>query len=427
MARLRQEVMPMSIAADTPPSLGGPGPAMTPLQVTVVCAAMVALGPLAMALYTPAMPTIAAELGVSAPAVKMTLTAYFAGFALAQLVAGPLSDALGRRATLFWFTGLFVLATIWAMTVNDIDHLIAARAVQGVGASVGVAVSRAVVRDLYVGEASSKIMNAIGIVLAIGPALAPAIGGLTLQVLPWHSVFGLMLIYSLGLIALVHLLLRETVVRDMRRFRPASLFKAYGELLRSRAFVSMSLLLGGTIGTFYAIATLLPFVLMEQVGLNTAQFGAAMIIQTGFFFAGSVTVRQLLRRRSARTLTGPGLGFIAVGAALLIPHAFGVPATLFNTMGPIAVYAFGIAFVMPFASTAGLAPFPKIAGAAAALMGFAQMGGGLFGGIVGASLGDPSVGLGVVAPMLGGTAVLSFLFWRRLPASETEAPEMRSA
>jgi len=270
-------------------------------------------------------------------------------------------------------------------------------------------------------------MNAIGMVLAIGPALAPAIGGLTLQVLPWHSVFGLMLIYSLGLIALVHLLLRETVVRDMRRFRPASLFKAYGELLRSRAFVSMSLLLGGTIGTFYAIATLLPFVLMEQVGLNTAQFGAAMIIQTGFFFAGSVTVRQLLRRRSARTLTGPGLGFIAVGAALLIPHAFGVPATLFNTMGPIAVYAFGIAFVMPFASTAGLAPFPKIAGAAAALMGFAQMGGGLFGGIVGASLGDPSVGLGVVAPMLGGTAVLSFLFWRRLPASETEAPEMRSA
>jgi DHA1 family bicyclomycin/chloramphenicol resistance-like MFS transporter len=247
-----------------------------------------------------------------------------------------------------------------------------------------------------------------------------------LQVLPWHAVFGLMLLYSLGLIALVHAVLRETVVRDMRRFRPASLMKAYGELLRSRAFVSMSLLLGGTIGTFYAVATLLPFVLMEQVGLSTAGFGAAMVIQTGFFFAGSVTVRQLLRRRTARSLAAPGLGFIGAGAALLLPHAFGLVPTLLNTMGPIAIYAFGIAFVMPFASTAGLAPFPKIAGAAAALMGFAQMGGGLVGGIVGAALGDPSVGLGVVAPMLGGTAVLSFLYWRRLPAAETEPPELRA-
>jgi len=400
-----------------------PRPAMSPRRVTLVCAAMVALGPLAMALYTPAMPAIAADLGVSGPAVKMTLTAYFAGFALAQLVAGPLSDALGRRATLFWFTTLFVLATIWAITAQDIEHLIAARAVQGVGASVGVAVSRALVRDLYVGEASSRIMNAIGMTLAVGPAIAPTIGGLTLEILPWPAVFGLMLIYALALMALVHLRLEETVTRDMSRFRPRKLARNYAVLLRSRAFVSASLIMAGSAGTLYAQATLLPFVLIDQVGLTPAEFGMSMILQTGSFFLGGVVVRQLLKRHGARDLAAPGLALLVLGAGLLIPHATGSVPTLFNTMGPIGIYAFGIAFVMPFASTAAMAPFPHMAGAAAALLGFAQMGGGLVGGVIGASFGDPAVGLGIVAPVMALTAVLAFWVWRAMPNPANEPPE----
>lgn len=413
----------MSVADFSSAPAGAPRPAMSPRRVTMVCAAMVALGPLAMALYTPAMPSIGADLGASGPAVKMTLTAYFAGFALAQLAAGPLSDALGRRATLFWFTTLFALATIWAIMAPDIEHLIAARAVQGIGASVGVAVSRAVVRDLYVGEASSRIMNAIGMTLAVGPAIAPTIGGLTLEVLPWPAVFALMLIYALALIALVHLRLEETVTRDMSRFRPRRLARNYGTLLGSRAFVSASLIMAGSAGTIYAQATLLPFVLIDQVGLSPAEFGMSMILQTGSFFLGGVTVRHLLRRHDARALAAPGLALLLLGAALLVPHALGSAPTLVNTMGPIGIYAFGIAFVMPFASTAAMAPFPHIAGAAAALMGFAQMGGGLVGGVIGAALGDPAVGLGVVAPVMALTATLAFVVWRALPASATEAPE----
>jgi DHA1 family bicyclomycin/chloramphenicol resistance-like MFS transporter len=414
--------MTMSVA-EFPSSAETPRPAMSPRRVTAVCAAMVALGPLAMALYTPAMPSIAHDLGVSAPAVKMTLTAYFAGFALAQLVAGPLSDALGRRATLFWFTALFVLATVWAITARDIEHLIAARALQGVGASVGVAVSRAVVRDLYVGEASARIMNAIGMTLAIGPAVAPTIGGLTLSVLPWPAVFGLMLIYALALMALVYLRLEETVTRDMSRFRPRKLAGNYAMLLSSRAFVSASLIMAGSAGTIYAQATLLPFVLIDQVGLTPAGFGMSMMLQTGSFFLGGLTVRRLLRSHGAQKLVAPGLGFQLLGAALLVPLAMGVAPTLLNTMGPIGIYAFGIAFVMPFASTAAMAPFPKAAGAAAALMGFAQMGGGLVGGLIGAALGDPTVGLGVVAPVMALTALGAFLVWRTLPSAATRAPD----
>ena len=132
-----------------PPAPAAAAPKMTPGRTTAICAAMVALGPLAMALYTPAMPAISAGMGVASEAVKMTLTAYFAGFALSQLVAGPLSDAMGRKATLFVFFTLFAAATLWAISAEDIEHLIAARALQGAGASAGIAVSRAIVRDMF--------------------------------------------------------------------------------------------------------------------------------------------------------------------------------------------------------------------------------------------------------------------------------------
>ncbi|MGG7565544.1 multidrug effflux MFS transporter [Rhodovulum sp. DZ06] len=391
--------------------------------MTALSALMVALGPLAMALYTPAMPAIAADLGAEADLVKMTLTAYFAGFAVAQLVAGPLSDALGRKAVLYWFFGLFLVATLGAIAAQDIHQLIAARAVQGIGASAGIAVSRALVRDLFTGEDSSRIMNGIGLTLAVGPAIAPFIGGMTMQVLPWTAVFVLMLVYAVVAMLLFRTRLVETVTPDPSRFRPRSLSRSYGTLLRSRGFMAATLMVAGTVGTIYAQATLLPFVLIDEVGLTPAQFGISMIAQTGSFFLGSLTVRKLLQTRSARSITPVGLAFVAVGGALNLPHAFGLEPTLVNVLVPVAVYAYGIGFVMPFASTAALAPFPHIAGAASAMTGFSQMFAGLLGGMLGASFADPAVGLGVIAPLMGLSACIGWFAWRALPASETQPPE----
>lgn len=388
---------------------------MSPLRVTILCAAMVALGPLAMALYTPAMPAIGAEFGAGHDAVKMTLTAYFAGFATAQLVAGPLSDALGRKATLYIFYTLFSLATLWAVTAVTIEELIAARALQGIGASAGIAISRAVVRDLFTGDASSKIMNGIGLVLAVGPAIAPTIGGLTLEVLPWQAVFGLMLVYAVGVLAAVRLRLAETVTRDMSRFRPRALARNYATILRSNAFRAAALLTGGSMGAIYAQATILPFVLIDEVGLTPSQYGLAMILQTGSFFCGSLVMRQMLRRHSARSLAPVGLVFIALGGAASLVHLTHAAPTLLNVMGPIGLYAFGIAFVMPFSTTAALAPFaPRIAGAAAALTGFAQLFSGFVGGMLAALFADPALALGVVAPAMSAAACLAWIWWRAI-------------
>ncbi len=140
-------------------------------------ALLVALGPISMALYTPAMPTLVAAFGTTVGAVKATLTLYFAGFALAQLVCGPLSDAYGRRPVLIGFLSLYVIASVAAAMAPSVGVLMAARLVQGIGAACGTAISRAIVRDSFTGATSARIMNTIGIFLAIGPALSPSIGG----------------------------------------------------------------------------------------------------------------------------------------------------------------------------------------------------------------------------------------------------------
>ena len=153
---------------------------MSERKVSLIGALLVAVGPISMALFTPAMPEIVRAFGTTEAAVKMTLSLYFAGFAFAQLVCGPLSDGFGRRPVTMAFMGIYLAATLAALLSPTIEVLIAARFFQGVGAAVGIAISRAIVRDLFTNERSARIMNLIGLILGIGPAFAPTLGGVTI-------------------------------------------------------------------------------------------------------------------------------------------------------------------------------------------------------------------------------------------------------
>ncbi|MCT8999358.1 multidrug effflux MFS transporter [Chelativorans intermedius] len=401
-------------------------PIMSERRVSLIGAMLVAVGPVSMALYTPAMPEIVAAFGSTEAMVKMTLTAYFAGFAFSQLFCGPLSDGLGRKPVTFLFMGIYVLASLLALLAPGVEVLMAARFLQGVGAAVGVAVSRAVVRDLFTHEQSARIMNLIGIILAVGPALSPTIGGLTMELAGWHAIFLLMLAGGLAIMLVVQLYMRETVARDLSRISLRGLARAYGTLLGSRYFVTSSLVVAGSVGALYTQATMLPFILMGRVGLSPSQFGVGMLMQSGLFFAGSLAARLLMGRLGAQRLVPIGLGFIALGSALLILLLNAAPPSFLSVMGPVGFYAFGIAFVMPAMMTALLAPFPQTAGAASALAGFMQMGGGLAGGSVAALIGDPVLAMSIVVPAMGATAIAAWLAWRRLP-EPAQASQVRDA
>lgn len=392
-----------------------PASVMSERRVSLIGAMLVAIGPVSMALFTPAMPQIVHAFDTTEAAVKMTLSLYFAGFAIAQLVCGPLSDGFGRKPVVHAFMGIYLLASVLALLAPDIQTLIAARFLQGVGAAVGWSVARAVVRDLFTSDRSARIMNLMGLILGIGPAMSPTIGGLIMEAAGWHAIFIGMLVAAASIMVTVHFWMVETVRRDLSMVSPAALVRSYATILSSRYFVFASLVLGGSIGAIYTQATVLPFILMDRVGLSPSEFGVGMLMQSGFFFAGSLVVRRLLGWFGAVRLILPGMALVTVGSAALAIGLHVFEPSFLGVMGPVAVHAFGIAFVMPAITTAVLAPFPHIAGAASSMSGFFQMGGGLLGGVACALVGDPVVAMATVVPAMGLIALSAWLGWRRLP------------
>jgi DHA1 family bicyclomycin/chloramphenicol resistance-like MFS transporter len=376
-------------------------PLMSEWRLSAVGGLLVALGPISLSLYTPAMPELVRVFNTDVSTIKLTLTTYFAGFAITQLVCGPLSDAFGRRKTAFAFTFIYLAASVVAASAPSVEWLLAARLVQGVGAAAGVSIARAMVRDLYTGDASVRIMNLIGVFLAIGPAISPTIGGIALDLLGWQSIFAFMVIYGAVLAIVLLTLTPETLANpDISQLRPRRLLRNYGRLFVSPHFLGPSIAFGATAGALYTMATLLPFVMIEDVGLSPTLFGLSMIMQSGSFLTGSLVMRQLLPRMEAHRLVPFGMVLIAIAGVLLATILRVAEPSFLGVMGPIAIFAFGMAFISPSMQTGALAHFPDIAGSAAALMGFFQMGGGLLGSAVSAALGRPVFSLATIIPTM---------------------------
>lgn len=374
---------------------------MSPRKTSVIGALLVALGPISMALYTPALPQLVQVFGTEVATVKLTLTVYFLGFALAQLICGPLSDAFGRRPIVLAFTGCYLLGSLIAVFAPSVEWLLAARVIQGVGAAAGVAISRAIVRDLFTGRDSIRVMNTIGLMLAAGPALSPTIGGVLLDLSGWHAIFVAMVLYGLLVLAVFLTVVPETLAsRNPESARPGRLIANYAALFADTRFLRPSIVMACSVGSLYTLATILPFVLIGSVGLSPTQFGVGMLAQSGSFMLGSLVMSRLLRATEAHRLTPVGLAFMAIGAACLpVLHFIAAPSFL-TVMGPVGLFAFGIPFVMPSMLTESLAPFPQIAGAAAALSGFLQMTGGLLGSAAAAVMGSPSLALTTIVPVM---------------------------
>lgn len=385
---------------------------MSTKRTALLGALLTALAPISMAIYTPAMPELTRVFATNESAIKLSLSLYFAGFAMAQLLAGPASDAFGRRRASLVFLSVFLGGGLLAIFAPTIEVLLLARLIQGIGASVGMTVARAIVRDQFTGAEASSIMNLIGIMLAVGPALGPTIGGLSLAAFGWKSVFFLMA--GLGAIAILSVVvfLRETTVPDKSLIRPRRLLSAYGTLLTEPRFLLAALVLGGSIGALYAQATMLTFILINTVGMTPTAFGIGMLMQSGAYFFGSIALRYIAPRLGDRRSVMLGLCFSGTGGLLILLSVFLIPPSFLSIMGPVAVATVGIALLTPSMVTAALAPFPHIAGSASAMMGFIQMGSGFAGGTAASFIGSPLTGFGIIIPLMEFTAVASYIGFR---------------
>ncbi|WP_298985297.1 multidrug effflux MFS transporter [uncultured Roseibium sp.] len=398
-------------------------PIMSARRTSLLGAGLVAIGPISMALYTPAMPTLVEAFGTTDSAVKLTLTSYFAGFALAQLVCGPLSDAFGRKPTAMAFLLLYLTSSILATFAPTVEFMLVARALQGVGAAVGIAVSRAIVRDQFTGEASARIMNTIAMMLAVGPAISPTIGGFVLELSGWREIFWCMVVYGLALMIAVSFFQTETNPDPGRHhLKPRRLASNYMTLLTDPRFMSPALLIGCGLGNLYTFATILPFVLIHKVGLSPSEFGLTMVLQSGSFIVGTVLTGRLLRFVEAKKLVPFGLALWVVAALLMSFLTLTQEPSIATVMAPVGLFTFALALVLPASFTETLAPFPGIAGAASSMVGFLQCGVAIVASVIIALLGDQLLGFGVVLPLVPIAGIVGYLVFKsRIP--QTAAAE----
>lgn len=380
---------------------------MSPTRTATLGAMLIVMGSVSMALYTPAMPLLVDIFKTDPGTIKLTLTIYFFGYAFAQLISGPLSDAWGRRPTTLCFLAFYLAGSVVCALAATVEMLLVGRLLQGIGAAGGVVLSRAIVRDQFIGQTSTRIMNTIGLMVSLGPSFAPTLGGFLLTAFGWHSIFLVMVGYGLILVGLVIFILPETLPhRDLSNLHPGRIIRNYVTLLTDRTFMRPSMVIGLTLGGLYTMAAILPFVLVDTVGLTPTQFGLAMLMQSGAYILGSIVVRQMLKHRTAHFMVPFGLATIlTAGAAMAVVFRIIEPSFL-SVMVPVGIWAFGIAFIMPAMTTDALANFPTMAGAAAALTGFMQIGGGFLGTLLAALFGDPLTALGTLLPLMAVTAVI---------------------
>jgi DHA1 family bicyclomycin/chloramphenicol resistance-like MFS transporter len=332
--------------------------------LVLVLGALAAIGPLAIDMYLPAFPAI--SLGLAAPPslVSLTLTAYFAGIAVGQLVIGQVSDRIGRVKPVRGGLALFVLGSLTAALAPSIEVLIAARVFQAVGGAACAVASRAVVRDLYGGAAAARINSRLVLVMGVAPILAPMLGGALLEFGGWRVIFLALAGAGLAALAVAWTWLPETAPPSVGD-RPLAL----RALVRDREFVSYALVLALSQATLFAYITGVPFVLIELHGVSPAGFALLFGGNAAAYVAASQLNAYLLRAREpARLLVAGVATALASTAALLV-----IAITGAGGVGQVALCLFillgSFGLILPNGTALALEGQAERAGVAAAWLG----------------------------------------------------------
>jgi MFS transporter, DHA1 family, multidrug resistance protein len=385
-----------------------PGPGRT--RMIVVLGLLVALGPLTIDMYLPALPRIADELSVSSSVAQLTLTGTLAGLALGQLVVGPLSDSLGRRRPLMAGIVLHMLASLMCLFAPNIAVLGVARSLQGVGAAAAMVVAIAVVGDLFTDSAAATVMSRLMLVLGVAPVVAPSLGAAVLLHASWHWVFAVLVVLAGALLLLAALALPETLTPEHRRpLRVGGIIATYGELLRDVRFVILVLVAALAMSGLFAYIAGASFVLQGHYGLDQQAFALVFGAGAVALIASTQLNVVLLRRFSPQVIVVWALAASSLFGAVFVALAAAGVGGLAAFVVPIWAILAAMGLVIPNAPALALSRHPDAAGTSAALLGAAQFGlGAAVAPLVGV-LGNDELALAVVMTVGVVVALLALL------------------
>ena len=339
-------------------------------RTALILGLLSAIGPFAIDMYLPALPSIGQDLGAENNIVQLSLLAFFISFALSQLVYGPLSDMWGRKAPLYLGIGLFAAASIGCALATDIETLIAFRFLQGIGGAAGMVIPRAIVRDMHTGVQAARLMSLLMLVFSISPILAPLTGSAVIEFYGWRGVFWAVTIASFIGLILLATQLRETRPKAHRAESSlGSAMAAYGVLLRDRNFLTLAFIGGLGISSFLVYLANSPFVLIDHYGLTPTQYSLAFSINAVSFFGVSQATGWFGERFGlVRVMRVAVTAFALTMATMAIVMSLG-----FNQLPVLAVFLFVgygcLGLVIPTTAVLALEDHGQIAGTASSLMG----------------------------------------------------------
>ncbi|MQA11776.1 MAG: Bcr/CflA family efflux MFS transporter [Pseudonocardiaceae bacterium] len=374
------------------------------VRLILVLGVLVALGPLTIDMYLPALPAIGEDLGASSSAVQLTLTGTLLGLGLGQLAIGPFSDAVGRRRPLIAGVALHVIASLLCLIAPNIAVLGVLRVLQGVGTAASMVVALAVVRDLFSGRAAATTISRLMLVMGAAPILAPTLGAGILLVGSWRAVFAALALLGAGLMIVAIFALKETLPPERRRagaLKPV--LRTYRSLLVDGEFVVLALVAALGMSALFSYVSGSSFVLQGQYELDQQQFGVVFGIGAVAIIGASQLNVVLLSRFTPKRIV-----FFALAAATLaglVLTALTVTGTggLVGFLIPLWFLLGATGFVLPNAPALALSRHGEAAGTAAALLGAGQFGlGALIAPVVGL-LGNDGPAMSIT--MTGGAAI----------------------
>ncbi|MGN8247351.1 multidrug effflux MFS transporter [Cellulomonas soli] len=336
-------------------------------------ALLTAIAPLATDLALPAFPATATDLGVSASAVQLTLTAFMIGLALGQLVIGPLSDQWGRRRPLVVGAVVCVLASAACALAPSVGLLIGARFVQGFAGAAGVVLARAVVTDVASGERAAKVFNGLMIIQGVVPVLAPLLGGALAPSIGWRGVYWVVTAVSAVMALAAVAVVRESLPpAERRRGGLAGLGREMAEILRNRAYVGSTVAVVFCFGAMFAYISASPFVLQTMLGLSTGAYSVVFAVNSVGIMASSIASTKLVETVGPKRLVIVGAITMTSASALLVVDTVLLGTPLWPTLVLLFVAVASLGLVAGNATGLALAEVPHAAGAGSAVLGASQ-------------------------------------------------------
>ena len=389
---------------------------------------MTAIMPLAVDMYLPSLPSLAQSLAADPASVQLTLSTFFVGVALGQLLHGPLSDRFGRRPLMLIGLVLYVLASIGCALATSVEALIGLRFLQAIGACAGMVISLAVIRDSFAPTEGARMISRMMLIHGAAPILAPLIGGLLLGLFGWRAIFWFLGLYGVLCVAGVTVFLPET--RPAHTKGPTgviSALKGFASVLSHRRFVGYALTRAFASAGMFSYIAGSPFVFITLHGVSPQHFGFLFGLNAfGLIAASQINVRLLRRHKSERilrtTVVVMALSGVLLVTAASLPLSLGI-AGFIALLLPLFFCVACNGLINPNATALAMAPFGDRAGTASALIGaLTFLIAGIASAVVSALHGESALPMALTIAAVELLSLLCYVFVARPVAAQAEPP-----